>query len=87
MMLSGSGYIPILKRATEQSPEARRSRTLRNDDLVAIAMMVGFFAVMLFIGIGVMWAFTPTRHSEPLIDQDHAATTVPVDQIRGLRLH
>jgi hypothetical protein len=32
-MLPGSGYIPILKRAMEQSPEAYRSRTLRTDDL------------------------------------------------------
>jgi hypothetical protein len=34
---------------------------------------------MLFIGMGLMWAFTPTRHSGAVIGHDHAATSVPSD--------
>jgi hypothetical protein len=49
--------------------------------------MVGFFAVMLFIGIGLMWVLTPTRHSEPAIGHDHAATSVSGDQVSAMHLH
>jgi hypothetical protein len=78
-MLRGSGYVPFQKRAAEQFPLAQRSRPLRNDDPRLIAVMIGFFAIMLFIGMGLMWAFTPTRHSGAVIGHDHAATSVPSD--------
>ena len=61
-------------------PEDRTNRYL----VVTVIISVIFH---IFIGIGLMWVLTPTRHSEPAIGHDHAATSVPGDQVSAMHLH
>jgi hypothetical protein len=82
-----TGLRTFHSRAAERSIEAHRRRPMRNDDPRAIVVMIGFFAAMLITGMSLMWALTPTRHSEAIIGHDYPATSVPADQATALRLH
>jgi len=86
-MSRGAGSRAFHSPAVEQLIEAHRRRPMGNDDPRAIAVMIAFFAAMLVLGMSLMWAFTPTRHSEAIIGHDHAAISVPFDQATALRLH
>ena len=84
-MVPEPGGMPFQNRTLEQQ-QPHGHRGSRNDDPLAIAVMIGFFTIMLFIGIGLMWVFTPTRHSEPVIGHGEGVTSVPGDQISSMHL-